>query len=781
MSYKTIRRISNFRTINITSTFDEDWDVEKYKDEHESEEHWLLRKAFMERWKNNYPEERLICLARVFCNVELLGCRYPPLVMQEITQLSYEVSKEYREQRKNKLKRTFVSASEAAGEKVKGIKRKGGVIAQVGQKVPRIDFVKQGDKSLSDSDTSLPDNDISLADYDTSLPDNDTSLADYDTNLHASDTNLQTNDANLPTNDASDHDVDLRCTNENPVNNDTKYGDIKIMETFETNSTVALIRANEYLTEMENVKCLSVTQFHEGMFQTEFGKMVLLVRPWARKFENLFASTQACGINVRNNYADNIFSMTLQGRVIAQSRGTKYEARGIVENLAWKRFRENVISVLIKEQWIALGETIGHKDVDVQRGREMFGTPVENTVAIKMMKMMGWKGGGLGSDAQGIAEPIKPNLQLVNRAGLGSDLTQDIRTLRNSARQLMQRYIASDAFDVDLVFSSEFSKDERAALHLCAQRAGLASKSYGEGQDRSVPILPGLRYIASDAFDVDLVFSSEFSKDERAALHLCAQRAGLASKSYGEGQDRSVPILPGLRYIASDAFDVDLVFSSEFSKDERAALHLCAQRAGLASKSYGEGQDRSVPILPGLRYIASDAFDVDLVFSSEFSKDERAALHLCAQRAGLASKSYGEGQDRSVPILPGLRYIASDAFDVDLVFSSEFSKDERAALHLCAQRAGLASKSYGEGQDRSVPILPGLRYIASDAFDVDLVFSSEFSKDERAALHLCAQRAGLASKSYGEGQDRSVPILPGLRDVRESYHLPGTQRAPGGI
>ena len=27
---------------------------------------------------------------------------------------------------------------------------------------------------------------------------------------------------------------------------------------------------------------------------------------------------------------------------------------------------------------------------------------------------MGWKGGGLGVDAQGISEPIKPNLQMVS-------------------------------------------------------------------------------------------------------------------------------------------------------------------------------------------------------------------------------------------------------------------------------------------------------------------------------------------------------------------------------
>lgn len=76
-------------------SFDVDWDIDKYRDDHESEDHWQLRRAFMEKWKNDYPEERLVCLARVFTNVELLGCRYPQEVMQEISRLSYEVTKCY--------------------------------------------------------------------------------------------------------------------------------------------------------------------------------------------------------------------------------------------------------------------------------------------------------------------------------------------------------------------------------------------------------------------------------------------------------------------------------------------------------------------------------------------------------------------------------------------------------------------------------------------------------------------------------------------------------------
>lgn len=73
-------------------SLDVNWDVNKYKVEHESDEHWSLRKAFMERWKNDYPEERLVCLAQVFSNIEFMGCSYPLELMTEVANLSRDVS-----------------------------------------------------------------------------------------------------------------------------------------------------------------------------------------------------------------------------------------------------------------------------------------------------------------------------------------------------------------------------------------------------------------------------------------------------------------------------------------------------------------------------------------------------------------------------------------------------------------------------------------------------------------------------------------------------------------
>jgi hypothetical protein len=56
-------------------SFSKDWDVDHHKTEHECDEHWELRRNFMLAHKDKFPEDRLVCLAQVFTNIEFLGCR----------------------------------------------------------------------------------------------------------------------------------------------------------------------------------------------------------------------------------------------------------------------------------------------------------------------------------------------------------------------------------------------------------------------------------------------------------------------------------------------------------------------------------------------------------------------------------------------------------------------------------------------------------------------------------------------------------------------------------
>ncbi|KAJ8980615.1 hypothetical protein NQ317_011691 [Molorchus minor] len=96
-----------------------EWDIEQYRDDTEPEHHWDLRKEFMKVHKGTFQEDYLVALAKTFTNIEFMGCTYPAPVMVKIAELSKDVAKTYRESKKNKLQRTFVSASNAAENKAK--------------------------------------------------------------------------------------------------------------------------------------------------------------------------------------------------------------------------------------------------------------------------------------------------------------------------------------------------------------------------------------------------------------------------------------------------------------------------------------------------------------------------------------------------------------------------------------------------------------------------------------------------------------------------------------
>ena len=55
---------------------DEFWDVDKYRTSHECEDHWKLKKLFMETHRHNFSEDEIVSLAAVFTNVQFMGCRY---------------------------------------------------------------------------------------------------------------------------------------------------------------------------------------------------------------------------------------------------------------------------------------------------------------------------------------------------------------------------------------------------------------------------------------------------------------------------------------------------------------------------------------------------------------------------------------------------------------------------------------------------------------------------------------------------------------------------------
>ncbi|XP_063705527.1 NF-kappa-B-repressing factor-like [Culicoides brevitarsis] len=107
----------------------------------------------------------------------------------------------------------------------------------------------------------------------------------------------------------------------------------------------------------------------------------------------------------------------------------------------------------------------------------------QNNIGFRMLKALGWKE---GDNQKGIVDPIGLSVK-IGRAGLGSEPKKGKKLNISYFRQLMINFRDSGS-DFDLIFSSEFAKEERAELHKLAQRLGLKSKSDGKDDDRYLTV-----------------------------------------------------------------------------------------------------------------------------------------------------------------------------------------------------------------------------------------------------------------------------------------------------
>jgi hypothetical protein len=50
-------------------------DINKYRNPNETEKEWQLKKTFIEKYRDLFSEDRLLCLAQCYSNIETMGCR----------------------------------------------------------------------------------------------------------------------------------------------------------------------------------------------------------------------------------------------------------------------------------------------------------------------------------------------------------------------------------------------------------------------------------------------------------------------------------------------------------------------------------------------------------------------------------------------------------------------------------------------------------------------------------------------------------------------------------
>lgn len=63
-------------------------DINKYRNPNETEKEWQLKRVFIEKYQDLFAEDRLLCLAQCYANIETMGCRYSNDIMNQIKSLT---------------------------------------------------------------------------------------------------------------------------------------------------------------------------------------------------------------------------------------------------------------------------------------------------------------------------------------------------------------------------------------------------------------------------------------------------------------------------------------------------------------------------------------------------------------------------------------------------------------------------------------------------------------------------------------------------------------------
>ncbi|CAF4088649.1 unnamed protein product, partial [Rotaria magnacalcarata] len=68
------------------------FNVDRFRLPNESDQQWLYRKQFIDAFRSDYNEERLLCLAQCYANTKCLGCKYSEPLKSLLDQLSEKLS-----------------------------------------------------------------------------------------------------------------------------------------------------------------------------------------------------------------------------------------------------------------------------------------------------------------------------------------------------------------------------------------------------------------------------------------------------------------------------------------------------------------------------------------------------------------------------------------------------------------------------------------------------------------------------------------------------------------
>ncbi|XP_074655627.1 NF-kappa-B-repressing factor-like [Tubulanus polymorphus] len=186
------------------------------------------------------------------------------------------------------------------------------------------------------------------------------------------------------------------------------------------------------------------------------------------------------------DFSDGRSRLSLNGDLIAEVTPTQEMTPGVKKTklceIALGKLRKMCWTIEVKKAHTS--ETGVSRDEILGEINKQSETLNDSNIGSKMLKKMGWSGGGIGKDGNGISEPIKADLTVIKRQGFGLQKEQGIsKDFVENIRITLRNYMRSRD-ETDLSFTSEFSKEERALIHQEGSKLGLKTQSRGTADER---------------------------------------------------------------------------------------------------------------------------------------------------------------------------------------------------------------------------------------------------------------------------------------------------------
>lgn len=173
----------------------------------------------------------------------------------------------------------------------------------------------------------------------------------------------------------------------------------------------------------------------------------------------------------------------LENEFIAEAVGVKKSVKHEAAEEAVKILKKTQPTVVNNLKKGTIEDVISRNEIRGRSAEDALKQKIkEDNIGNQILRKMGWTGGGLGKDGEGIREPISVKEQF-KREGLGLDVERVNKIAKRDIEQIIRNYAHSESH-VDLTFSTELTNDERKQIHQIAQKYGLKSKSHGQGRDR---------------------------------------------------------------------------------------------------------------------------------------------------------------------------------------------------------------------------------------------------------------------------------------------------------